>query len=58
MRRDRELHLAKKVAASVKSSQLQSIANWFIPTDNSDHRTTGNDNDGTAVYVLDDGSTE
>jgi len=58
MRGDREFHLVEKVAASVKSSQLQSIANWFIPADNSDHRTTGKDNHGTAVNVLDDGSTE
>jgi hypothetical protein len=58
MRAYRKLHLTEKVAASVKSSQLQSTANWLIATDNSDQRTTGNDNDGTAVDVLDDGSAE
>jgi hypothetical protein len=54
----RELHLVEKVAASAKSVQLENTANWLITANNSDHRTTGNDNDRTAVNVLDDGSTK
>lgn len=58
MRTYRELHLAEKVAASVKSSQLQSIANRLITANNSDHQKTSNDTDGMTVNVLVDGSTE
>ena len=45
--RERELRLAEKVAASVKSVQLQSIANCLRTADNSDHHMGSSDNDGT-----------